>query len=293
MPGRVDSTTLCRGTWRFLRFDLIRESFLSTTWIGAHRTQKKQYYLHARVPITIVDVGASRVVQFSHYSVKILSSERLANAGNHLSQYHIRPHSAHTILAQSSLSVLLAIDDQVDKERMKKFAFAIYAARYWADHAQFDGVCSSIEVAMEQLFDETKPHFSTWVWIYDIDHKFREIMYEARPRPPGAVPLYYATLCGFRDLIKHLLVTYPEDVDARGGVYFTPLHAAVVKGNVDVMVLLLEHGADVATLSSVRSTPLHEASKRGRLDLMSPLLGHHADVNAQDTSGKTPFANEC
>jgi hypothetical protein len=53
---------------------------------------------------------------------------------------------------------------------------------------------------MEQLFDPTKPHFSAWVWIYDIDHRFRESMFEARPTPLEAVPLYYATLCGFRDL---------------------------------------------------------------------------------------------
>jgi ankyrin repeat protein len=240
--------------------------------------------------ITIVDVGTSRVIQFSHFSVKeYLSSERLAKAGNHLSKYHIHPHSAHTILAQSSLSVLLAIDDQVDKEKMKNLPFAIYAARYWVDHAKFDGVCSSIEVAMEQLFDKAKPHFSTWVWIYDIDHKFREIMYEARPTPPYAVPLYYATLFGFRDLIKHLLITYPEDVNATGGVYVTPLHAAVVKGNVDVMMLFLEHGADVAALGLYKFTPLHEASKRGRLDMISLLLGNHVDVNAQDILGWTPL----
>jgi ankyrin repeat protein len=135
---------------------------------------------------------------------------------------------------------------------------------------------------MEQLFDQAKPHFSTWVWIYDIDHRFREIMYEPRPTPPDAVPLYYATLCGFRDLIKHLIVTYPDDVNARAGVNVTPLHAAVVKGKVDVMVLLLEHGADVAAFNLAGFTPLHEASKRGRLDMISLLLGHHADVDSQD-----------
>ena len=242
--------------------------------------------------ITVVDVGTSRVVQFSHFSVKeYLSSERLADAGNHLSQYHIRPHSAHTILAQSSLSVLLAIDDQVDKERMNSFPFATYAARYWVDHAQFDGVCPNIQVAMEQLFDPAKPHFSTWVWIYDIDHKFREIMYELRPTPPEAVPFYYATLCRFRDLIAHLLITCPEDVNARGGVYFTPLHAAVAKGNVDVMALLLEHGADVAALDRKMFTPLREASGRGRLDMTSLLLWHHADVNTQDARECTPLSN--
>jgi hypothetical protein len=197
--------------------------------------------------ITIVDVDTSRVVQFSHFSVKeYLSSERLANAGKHLSQYRILPHSAHTILAQASLSVLLTLDDQVDKERMKSFPLATYAARYWVDHAQFDNVCSSIKVAVEQLFDPFKPHFSVWVWIYDIDYKFREIMFEARPTPPKAAPLYYATLCGFRDLVEHLIITYPRDVNASGGQHATPLHTSVVTGNVDAMMLLLEHGADVA-----------------------------------------------
>jgi ankyrin repeat protein len=238
--------------------------------------------------ITIVDMDSSRVVQFSHFSVKeYLSSERLANAGKHLSQYHILPHSSHTILAQASLSVLLALDDQIDKERMKDFPFAIYAARYWVDHAQFDNVPSSIEVAMERLFDPAEPHFSAWVWIYDIDYRFRDIMFEARPTPPKAVPLYYATLCGFRDLVEHLIATYPRDVNARGGHHATPLHTAVVKGNVDVMKLLLEHGAHVASVDRNECTPLYEASQRGRLDIVSLLLDHGADVNYQDKYGWT------
>jgi hypothetical protein len=213
--------------------------------------------------ITIVDLDSSRVVQFSHFSVKeYLSSERLANAGNNLSQYHILPRSAHTILAQASLSVLLALDGQVDKEKMKNFPLAIYAAQYWVDHAQFDNVCSSIKVAMERLFDPGKPHFSAWVWIYDIDYQFRGIMFEARPTPPEVVPLYYATLCGFRNLVEHLIITYPGDINARGGDHATPLHAAVVKGNLDVMMLLLEHGADVAAVGRNKHPPLYEASQR-------------------------------
>jgi ankyrin repeat protein len=242
--------------------------------------------------ITIVDMDTSRVVQFSHFSVKeYLSSERLANAEKHLSQYHVLPHSAHTTLAQASLSVLLALDDQVDKERMKNFSLAIYAARYWVDHAQFDDVCSSIKVAMEQPFDPAKPHFSAWVWIYDIDHRFREIMFEARPTPPEAVPLYYATLCGFRDLVEHLIATHPQDVNDRGGHHTTPLHAAIAKGNLDVMMLLLEHGADVAAVKWAEHTPLYEASKRRRLDMMSLLLDHHADVNSLSKGGRSALCD--
>ncbi len=241
--------------------------------------------------ITIIDVGSSRVIQFSHFSVKeYLTSKRLAKAGEHLSLYHILPRSAHSTLAQASLSVLLALDE-VDKVIMKNFPFAIYAARYWVDHAQFADVCSSIQPAMEQLFDPAKPHFSTWVWIYDIDHTFRGIMYEARPTSPEAVPLYYATLCGFFDLINHLLIIYPEDVNVRGGHHGTPLHAAVVKGNVQVMMVLLEHGADVAALNKDGWTPLYVASHRGHLHMVLLLLDHNADINSRNPDGWTPLFN--
>ena len=242
--------------------------------------------------ITIVDTGTchtSRVVQFSHFSVKeYLSSQRLA-ARKNLSQYHILPQSSHTILAQASLSVLLALDDQIDKEKIKDFPLAIYAARYWVDHAQFENVCSTIKVAMERLFDPSKPHFSIWVWIYDIDHRFREIMLDARPTPLKTVPLYYATLCGFRGLVEHLIVTHPQHVNARGGYHATPLHSAVVKGNVDLLLLLLNHGADVDAVGWGGFTPLSEASRRGRLDIMSLLLDHRADVNSHGKNGWTPL----
>jgi hypothetical protein len=240
--------------------------------------------------ITIVDVDGSRVVQFSHFSVQeYLSSKRLADAGQHLSQYHIHPHSAHTILALASLSILLALDDQVDKDRMKDFRLANYAARYWIDHAQFENVSPRIKDAMERLFDPAKPHFATWVWIYDIDDPFRESMFSARPTPPKAVPLYYATLCGLRDPVEHLIYTCPQDVNARGGYRGTPLHAAIAKRNVDVMQLLLAHGADVTALDDAGSTPLHEASRGGRLTMMELLLDRNVDVNAQDNVGTTPL----
>src|SRR5216683_279822 len=56
-----------------------------------------------------------------------LTSERLANAGKELSRYHIFPRPAHTVLAQASLSILLALDDQIDRNRiMKDFPLARY-----------------------------------------------------------------------------------------------------------------------------------------------------------------------
>jgi len=240
--------------------------------------------------ITIVDMDGSRLVRFSHFSVnEYLTSQRLADAGKGLSEYHILSHSAHTILAMASLSVLLALDDHVNKDSMKNYPLAVYAARYWVEHAQVHDISSRIKDAMECLFDPNKPHFAAWVWIHDIDYSFRETMFTVNPSPPTAPPLYYATLCGFRDPVEHLAVTHPGDINARSGYHGTPLHAAVIKGNVDIMRLLLEHGADVATLDNENSDALYEASRRGRLDVIGLLLDHHADVNSRNNRQVTPL----
>jgi hypothetical protein len=64
--------------------------------------------------IAIVQAGGSRVVQFSHFSVKeFLTSPRLATAGGEVSNYHIDSEPAHTILAQACLGVLLQIQADI------------------------------------------------------------------------------------------------------------------------------------------------------------------------------------
>ena len=240
--------------------------------------------------ISVVDVGGSQIVQFSHFSVKeYLTSDRLATASEDIAGYHIVPHSAHAILAQASLSVLLQLDDHIDKASVKNFPLSGYAAQHWVDHGRFENVSSVIQVAMKQLFDPDKPHFSTWVWLFDIDDPWRREMPTAHPERPQAVPLYYAVLCGFRGLIEHLIATYPKDVDARGGYHESPLHAAFVKEDADTALILLQRGADVNVLDKGGMNQLHRASQGGRLDLVRLLLEHKADVNLPNEYGHTPL----
>ncbi len=62
--------------------------------------------------VTIVRHGDSRVVQFSHFSVKeYLTSPHLAQSHEDSSQFHIRLEPAHMILAQACLGTLLQLDD--------------------------------------------------------------------------------------------------------------------------------------------------------------------------------------
>ena len=194
--------------------------------------------------IAIVNVEGLPVVQFSHFSVKeFLMSSRLANAGEHISPYHIIPCPAHSFLSRHCLNFLLGLGDNVDKSAVAKRPFAKYAAQYWVDHAKFEGVSLGIQDLMERLFYPDAPYFATWVWIYDIDRKVSMEM--ARPTQPEAKPLYYAALCGFRSLVEHLIITHRVDVNARGGVHDTALNAALAKGELETAWVLLQNGADV------------------------------------------------
>ena len=114
--------------------------------------------------VTIVKDGDSRVVQFSHFSVKeFLTADRLAEPIRDVTRYHIQLEAAHTILAQACLGVLLRLDDRVDRGSIKSFPLARYAAEHWPTHARVENVSSHIKDGMERLFDADKPHLSTWL----------------------------------------------------------------------------------------------------------------------------------
>src|SRR6266404_9708575 len=91
--------------------------------------------------VAIVNNRGSRVVQFSHLSVKeFLTSHHLASSSGDLSQFHIDPETAHTILAQVCLGFLLHSGNRDDDESVKSSPLAEYAARHWVAHAQFEDV---------------------------------------------------------------------------------------------------------------------------------------------------------
>ena len=238
--------------------------------------------------ISIVDDGDSQVVHFSHFSVKeYLTSDRLANANGDVSPYHILPESAHTILAQACLGVLFPFEGHVDKDTAKSIPLSEYAAKHWVDHAQFKDVSSRMRGAMEYFFDADKPHFAAWHEVYDIDGGWR--MFSPSIVPRGK-PLYYASLCGFYHLANHLVVKYPEHVNARGGQMLSPLGAALYRKHLQVAELLYDHGTDVGVRSDMGWTLLHLASQNNLIDTARWLLNHGADANVQlNKSSWTPL----
>ncbi|KAH9053687.1 hypothetical protein EDB87DRAFT_1690062 [Lactarius vividus] len=237
--------------------------------------------------VTVVMDGGSRVVHFSHFSVKeFLTSSRLASSLEEESRFHIRLESAHTILAQASLGVLLRLDERVDRDSIVGFPLAQYAAEHWPEHVNFENVLSYVKDGINDLFDPEKPHFAAWLWVYNVDKLPTR---GTSPEQPQASPLYYAVRVGNRDLVEHVLLKRPQDINAKGGPYRTPLYAAFSKSNVETLWLLLENGADVNTRGIWGQTPLHHASAEGLPDIVRWLLDHGADVEALENTRSTPL----
>ncbi|KAH8980695.1 hypothetical protein EDB92DRAFT_266231 [Lactarius akahatsu] len=234
--------------------------------------------------IAIVRNGGSRVVQFSHFSVKeYLTSPRLAQSQGYVSRFHIDLEAAHTILAQACLGTLLRLDKQVDA---KGFPLVEYASRHWVDHARFEEVSSRVRDGVDDLFDSSKPHFAAWLRVHNMDKDW--VNFSRESHGVGS-PLYYATLCGLYDLVERLIMKHPEQINAGGGRLLAPLPAAVYERHFDVANLLHKHGAIVDVRGDAKRTPLFTASVDGHVDIMQWLLNHGADPNARRDHWWTPL----
>src|SRR5216684_2495471 len=267
-----------------LAFDFSGEGMpkLNPSWRWEDQEEAVMSACSSLVTIVKDKESDSRVVQFSHFSVKeFLTADRLVEPMRDVSRYHIRLEAAHTILAQACLGVLLRLDDRIHRDNIKDFPLVRYAAQYWPTHARAENVSSRIKNEMECLFDADKPCFATWLWVYNGDGWVRT-MFTERPEKPAAVPLYYAARLGFRDLAEHLIAEHPEHVNAEGGVQATPMHAAASAGHVDILSLLIEHGADLNGQDIFSNTPLRRASWNGKVEAGQLLLNRGADIDARN-----------
>ena len=110
--------------------------------------------------------------------------------------------------------------------------------------------------------------------------------------PSGYTPLHAAVITGNTDLVE-LLIAHGAEVNAQesdGG--HTPLYSAagwMLCARTELVRLLIAHGADVNIKSTSGWTPLHEAARFGYVEIVKLLLAHGADVNARTLEGHTPL----
>ncbi|KAI0289002.1 hypothetical protein BC826DRAFT_1107328 [Russula brevipes] len=232
--------------------------------------------------ITFVNDSGSKIVEFSHFSVKeFLTSDRLRTSEKgEIRHYHIPLDSAHTILAQVCLAVLLQLGGRVNRKRLKTLPLALYAASSWVDHVKSGSMAPSIRGAVEQLFNPSEPHLAAWTWVHDVDRDVARAIGPLTEYPLRlkGTALYYAALCGFGALAEHLILVRKENVNARTGSRGTPLHAASSKGHLDATRVLLDHGANANATDIRKKVPLCLAYDGGHLEVMRLLLERGADT---------------
>ena len=241
--------------------------------------------------ITIIPRYNSRVVQFSHFSVKeYLTSSRLAQSPHgEVSRFRIDLEAAHTIMAQACLATLLRLDKYTGNSDVTVSPLVKYAAEHWVDHAQIDKVSLRVRDGMDDLFDNSKSYFAAWLQVHDLDETWH--LFSPHSRDSVGSPLYYAAFCGFYDVAERLITKHPKQVNARGGHNLFPLPAALYKGHFHVANLLYRHGAEVDVRGIYMNTPLRVAPFRGQIDIMRWLLDHGADVNVRNINGYTPLCH--
>jgi hypothetical protein len=273
--------------------------------------------------LAVADVDGSPVIQFTHFSAKeYLTSNRLAEAKDTISPFHVSMTPGNTVVAQVCLGVLLYLDEDITEDSLKEFPLAMYAAEHWVGHARFNDVSLNIQDGMKRFFGPGNHHLSVWVWIYDPD----PWPGHSRIKHPSQItgtPMHYAAICGLTDIVKFLIIECSQhantlgfdlketplasasrrgyskvacvllehgaDMEIRDRRGWSPLDCASGRGHADVIRILAQHGADVKALRHHNTTALHIASHNGCLASVQMLLKYGADANAKDDTNETPL----
>jgi ankyrin repeat protein len=262
---------------------------LNTDW---HWEDQEEAVLSACSSLVsvVIDDG-SRIVQYSHFSVKeFLTSDRMASGMEEVSKFHIPVEPSHAILAQACLGVLLCLDDHTDKYSAKNIPLYRYAAQYWVEHTLVRDVELQIKGTLDYFFDMENPHFSALVQT-EHAHDLLTVSMDEKPTgvPRPAAPLYFAAWRGLHGLVERLITKDPQQVTQLGGLYGTPLHASVLGGHIEISQLFFARGADINSRCGDNWTPLHVALHFGHIELTKLLLNHGADVNSREKRGRTPL----
>jgi hypothetical protein len=122
--------------------------------------------------IAIVRNGDSRVVQFSHFSVKeYLTSPRLARSHGDVSRFYIDLEPRIRSWRRRAWGHCSGWTNTLEMEMAKGFPLVEYAAEHWVEHARFEKVSSRVRDGMDDLFDTSKPHFAAWLRVHDIGRR--------------------------------------------------------------------------------------------------------------------------
>jgi multidrug efflux pump subunit AcrA (membrane-fusion protein) len=105
----------------------------------------------------------------------------------------------------------------------------------------------------------------------------------------GVGGVFEVTKTGDLEQLKKMVEANPECVNQRDLLGDSPLHAAVARGNKDIVAYMLSYYQTNMNVKNIQGeTPLHTAAAAGDAEIAEMLINAGADVKATDRAGMTP-----
>ncbi|KAF5618694.1 ankyrin repeat-containing protein [Fusarium sp. NRRL 52700] len=215
--------------------------------------------------------------------------------------------------------------DEELEDRLSNYPFLIYAAQHWGDHMrqtsedeekvrdsalqflQHQGRFSTAMQALSvpnfrspgysQRYDKTSTSLHVTV-SYGL-LKLSENLVKAgadvcSTNDHGRTAMHVAAEKGNTKIVKLLLGTESNIVEAQDREGKIPLHFAALGGHVETLELLIRNGSKVDMSDNHQQTSLHLAALSGHGSIVKTLVNDHdANVMAKDSGGRTALHIAC
>jgi len=223
---------------------------------------------------------ASNTVQFIHETVHdfLLRYQRLQRLSPALRSNPIG--TSHDNLKDCCLSYLMTEGILIPKTASKaelhsSYPFLDYASNFILEHSEEAQARGIQQKDFVRFLQEDNGQLERLSQFHSIFAK-----QPADECTNGVTMLYICAFRGHKELVK-VLLEIGGDVNAKGGLHGTILHAAIAKDNQDIARLLLNGNADINAQAGYYGTALQAASARGNGESVQMLLERGADIHVE------------
>ena len=220
----------------------------------------------------------TKVLKLAHSSVKdYLISDRIRSS--RVAFYAVEEPTSQAFISKCCLVYLLQFTTPVKEETAQAFPLTRYAAQYWPHHLLAAGKTQSQtleDLAFALLMSDQVP-YASWCHFYDPDMPWLD---EVQPgwADKADSPLYHTSILGLERLSERLIEA-KVDPNVSGGLFESPLLAAVHRGHEGIVRTLLRAGAIVDADEVYSLPPLTVAAACGHEAIVRDLLEKGASID--------------